>query len=255
MPRPLRRSLTAVSTMLVSVAVASTGALAVTIPGSTSVGPPPGMTGTGLTARYYDHSASSTAAALSIIATNSPDATFLSTLIDYPNGPVDSIDPGGPMSGFLGVDDPGISDNCCTFVFLFSGLIEITSAFDTTPGGLIDADFGLNSDDGSRLRIGGITVIDNPGIHGFPLNADGVASFEAEGLYPFELLYYEGFLGAGLEVSTSIPGGPAYGRFVGIVPTAILYPAPIIPEPSTALLIGIGLLCVAGGRRRVGLES
>jgi hypothetical protein len=248
------RGLTAAaSAILISLALTPTRSLAVTIPAWASVGPPPGMTGTGLTARYYDQAITTTAAALAVVASSTPDAIFLSTLLDYPNGPVDSIDPGGPMSTFLGIDDPGIPDNCCGYVFAFDGLIEITSAFDTTPGGLIDVNFGLNSDDGSHLRIGGIAVIDNPGVHGFPLNADGVASFEEEGLYQFSILYYEGFLGAGFEVSTSIPGGPPYGRLAGIVPTAILYPVDVpepTPEPSVGVLTVMGLLYLARPRTR-----
>ena len=59
-------------------------------------------------------------------------------------------------------------------------------------------EFALSSDDGSILRIGGETVIDNDGPHAL-LERRGMVALAA-GMHTFELLYFQGGGGRGLEL-------------------------------------------------------
>lgn len=109
--------------------------------------------------------------------------------------------------------------------------------------------FRLGSDDGSRLRIGGVTVIDNGGIHGF-LSVSNTANFEEAGLYPVEVIYYENGGVTGVEWRSSIGGSTAAPV---IVPASVLYrtaPPTGVPEPGTLLLLAGGLTVLAGFARR-----
>ena len=212
------------------------------ISGSASVGLPSGIAGTGLNAEYYNQGPGDGATADGIIASNSPAAKFTATLLDYPNGGVDSYGYTATVSQFLGVDAfEGLHAADLIsggMVLRFTGYIKITSDFDTVPGGTIDVNFALGSDDESRLRIGGVTVIDKGGGNFWVSSA--TASFESEGLYPIEVIYDNcPVWGGGVELSSSIPGGPDSGAppgTVGILPTSVLYTA--VPEPSSLAYMG-----------------
>lgn len=84
--------------------------------------------------------------------------------------------------------------------------------------------FSLNSDDGSMLYIDNALVVNNGGPHG-PASASGSANLTA-GLHSFEVQFFEDF-GGPSGVDLALPSGVSY--------------API-PEPSTVLLIGSGVL-------------
>lgn len=212
----------------VAVLGGATAVHGVLIPASAAVAPPPEGPGDGLYGVYYNQPAVNNVSADSILATGSPDATFGATSLDYPNGWLDVRGNGDTISELLGVDafsGPHAADRVEGCTFRFDGFVKIETAFDTSPGDLIDVIFALGSDDGTRLRIAGIDVIDNGGAHSFLVLVD-TASFEAPGLYPFEVLFYNGPTGGGVEVHTSIPGGPGSGApsgTVGIVPADVLY--------------------------------
>lgn len=192
----------------------------VTIPSSASVASAPSQPGTGLNGEYWDQPANTNAAAHAIIRAGNPDAVFTATHLDYPNGLTDSLGSSSTIGQLLGVDAfPGVhaSDPVPGFVFCFHGFLRVDAA------GAVS--FALSSDDGTCVVIGGVTVVDNPGIHGYSTQA-GVACFQAAGLYPLEIIFYNEPEHGGIEWDSSLPGGPNSGApsgCVGIVPVSHLY--------------------------------
>src|SRR5262249_41660609 len=91
-----------------------------------------------------------------------------------------------PVTDCLGADSgsyvggPGNMDDGA---FRFSGFLNIT-----TPGIL---NLGATSDDGSRIKIGGIDIIQNDGSHSDP-TMDMDVNFAAAGLYAIEITYFNG---------------------------------------------------------------
>ncbi|MCH7918373.1 MAG: chitobiase/beta-hexosaminidase C-terminal domain-containing protein [Planctomycetes bacterium] len=67
--------------------------------------------------------------------------------------------------------------------------------------------FYIESDDGTRLTVGGKRVIDHDGVHGMT-DASGEIALEA-GWHPVELLYFQGVGGLGLAVGIE---GTGHGR-------------------------------------------
>lgn len=195
--------------------------------------------GPGLYGFFYDRDdppfvIASLAVADAIIAGSLPSASFESTLLDYPNGSGDILFL--PMLGdLLGMDVASLIPAAAAvsaaspMVTLWTGVIAIKEEFDIDPmNNTIDVRFAFGSDDGTRLRIGGQTLIEYEGIGVFfdyPPQQIGVASFEAPGLYPVEIVWYDHFGGIGIEWYSSIPGGPDSGApngTVGIVPSTVL---------------------------------
>jgi len=101
---------------------------------------------------------------------------------------------------------------------------------------LVEADgtytFTLDSDDGSMLFIDSLLVVDNGGPHVPTVVSDSV--FLTAGLHPFEVQFFEDF------------GGPSGVDL--ILPAGVTYNG--VPEPSTMLLIGTGLVGLLGLRRK-----
>jgi hypothetical protein len=215
---------------------------------------------------FWDAHASTNTAADSYIASNSPSASFVSTLVDYPSGSANTSNNSDTLAILLGTDalslnPPSAKDTTVAgSIFLLTGFIEIKGEFDLNGGtDPIDTVFKVGSDDGMRLRIGGVTVTEHWDNRSFSFaddtGLDGEADFEAPGLYPVELLFWnmvnpsDGH--GGVEWCSSIVGGFDSGcpaGTVGIVPTSILS---TVPEPSAALLLATGLIGLAiNGRRR-----
>ena len=109
---------------------------------------------------------------------------------------------------------------------------EITGFLQVATGGTYN--FTLNSDDGSLLYIDSTIVVNNGGPHS-PGAASGSAILAA-GLYPFKVEFYEDF------------GGPSGVDLY--LPEGVIYGTPV-PEPFTLALLGLGLLGIAGIRRKV----
>jgi hypothetical protein len=83
------------------------------------------------------------------------------------------------------------------YVLVFTGWIQVPRDGVYT--------FGVTSDDGSRLSIGGTVLADNDGLHGM-LEATGAVNLRA-GLHPIRIEYLQATHGAGLEVRWETPGG------------------------------------------------
>ena len=236
---------------------------AVTIPASELVHEPTKKVGTGLKGEYYNIRAGSRITTNSqadfIISYTDPTATFVAKLIDYPNGGDNTMGDTKTLAEFLGGNATGLSGSGSTTLdyslFHFFGYINILDSFDVTVGNsTIDVKFALGSDDGSRLMIGGKTVVNNEGDHGFVFK-NGTASFVEAGVYPIDLIFYENGGSTGIELFSSIPGGPNSGApagmgTYGIVPTSVLHQVIPAPEPSTMALLGMGFLGVGIAARR-----
>jgi hypothetical protein len=243
---------------------AATAAPAAFIPATARVNGP--GVGPGLRGEFYDrndppNTIVSLAIADGIIASDPVAARFTATLVDYPNGAPNTLFL-PTVGALLGADAASLTPGGAAgavvspSVWRLSGFIQISPSFDTIAGnGTIDVRFGLGSDDGSRLRIGGQTIvsIDGGGIVVFP-GVAGLAEFEAPGLYPLEVVWYDHYGGVGLEFSSSIPGGPNSGGpagTVGIVPTSVLFQQAVPVPPTLALLGTGGAILLVGARRRL----
>jgi len=83
------------------------------------------------------------------------------------------------------------------FGYVFTGFLKVPADGDYT--------FALDSDDGSRLTLGGATVVEHDGIHGE--GSPRVATVRlAAGRVPLRLDYFQGAQGKGLTVTWSGPG-------------------------------------------------
>lgn len=88
--------------------------------------------------------------------------------------------------------------------------------------------FELTSDDGSRLRIDGELVVDNPGEHA-PKRAEGELWLSA-GRHAFELEYYERGGGETLELQWQTPGAELSALPAEALSHAFLeWPSPLVP--------------------------
>jgi hypothetical protein len=91
-----------------------------------------------------------------------------------------------PVTNWLAGDGAsfvGPTNNLDDAGFRFTGFLNITNP--------TVVNIGLNSDDGSRLKIGGVDIIDNDGGHG-DQTRDTNITFQAAGLYPIEITYFNG---------------------------------------------------------------
>ncbi len=201
------------------------------IPASAVVSPISHHLGDGLRGEFYklgyrvDHIDD----AERVVATTTPDRTFQSTLVDYPNGHENVMPSTGRLRNYLGRDRDSLDGHgrvtLTDTVLRFHGLIKITEDMDgNRDSPTIDVGFAVGSDDGCRLRIGGQIIAEWLTMRSYGF-VSGVAAFVVEGLYHIELICFEHEGHAGIELYTTIKGGPDYGApedFAGIVPTYVL---------------------------------
>lgn len=159
--------------------------------------------GSGLTGNVYNtsHHINHISQADWKIANLPQSASFIATSLDYPNGSAERVLPHTYLTSFLGDDASslnflnGSSDfKVDTVVFHITGYIYIPQGTHT---------FSMKSDDGFRLRIGDETVIEYTS-NGFHTRSD--TSYYEEGIYAFDLVWYQNEGRAGLELDTSLPG-------------------------------------------------
>lgn len=172
----------------------------------------------------YDASPMTTLAqADAAIAAGSPVSTVNASVIEYD-------DLGDGTRGLFSVNNAfpgGIND---TFAARVRGNFFVATAGTWT--------FGINHDDGARLRIDGTLVnfadgvVDNR-------NTEITASFAA-GIHTVEIVYFENGGGASLEF---------YGRQSSTAPNFLVQS---VPEPTTLALVGLSLLGLGLSRRKQG---
>lgn len=201
----------------------------------------------------------------------SPAATFVSSSGFYNTG-------GTNISGHLGADAASLSapvggNSTDNSTFRFTGFLEVRASddFDLTQPG-IQVNFRIDSDDNSRLTIGGLVIEENDGGHGFGHfstdNIDALLSgtgdntpgtqtltFLDPGFYALDAFYHNGNGGLGLAMYSSIgAGGPTFP--LQLIPGNRLYQSLTLqelPEPATLglwSLLGAGVFLGTGLVRR-----
>jgi len=114
--------------------------------------------------------------------------------------------------------------NLISFGALIQGYLSVASAG--------SFQFTLNSDDGSMLYIDGKLIVNNGIDNGHPPRTVSSSASLSPGLHPFRIEFFEDFRGES-GVDLYLPPGVTY-----------------VPEPLTLILLGLGLLGIAGFRRR-----
>lgn len=214
----------------------------------------PATAGSGLKADYYNTNAglSNNAAADAAMLTTPIAASFVSTQPKYTSAGGSSVGDGMSLSTFLGSDGSHLGsaagNTLDTSIFHFTGYILITQAMDNTPGdGTIDVKFRAYSDDGMRLKIGGVSIAayDAPRAWG---NTDGGASFSKAGLYAIDYLYWENYGNTGTDLQWQIG---ANGAFQTVASADLYTTLPVlasaadsakVPEPGSFALLALGML-------------
>lgn len=111
--------------------------------------------------------------------------------------------------------------------------------------------FGTNSDDGVRLSIDGLTIIDNVDLHD---NEDDfyTYTFSSAGTYALDLIFYENYGGASIELFTALGQHDTFDEeaFALIGSADGLSTIAPVPEPSTMILFGAGLAGLMSISRR-----
>ena len=195
----------------------------------------------GLSGEYYraaPNTIDNIAEARTFIDSTTPLGTFTTSAVNY--GPDNDHD---TIVDFLNADGgtfAGSNQNMSDAVLLMTGFIEVTA-----PGSI---QYWLGSDDGASLTIGGVTIINNDGLHSFPgSNPFGTADFSLAGFYAVEIIYFNKEYNGGIgDAELEWRLGNKYGRLV----SNLYKNVDSVPEPGTLLLLGSGLIGLVGFRRK-----
>ena len=224
---------------------------------SNPAAPVPGTAGTGLLGQYYGtvannetSSIDSTGDAMTYINGHSPLASFNASQINYPKTLpfLTAVDALTTFGSFLGTDAASLSDSGMAANKLAGQVIDFKGYLAVKQAGTYK--IGIGSDDGSRLMLGGQTIVDNTGTHLYNVMQDNV-QFMQPGLYPIEVAYYEKKGLAGVALYSNMTNDFAVPKSLLYAPSAV---PSAVPEPgSVALLFGAG---ISGGlllrkRRRI----
>ena len=168
----------------------SSSAQPIDVSGDLAIGGPLATPGDGLNGEYWQRPVWSILADGNTVRANgidnqingfgAPSGTFHATAFTYTGNDLTPVLTwlAGDAGSFAGT--PGNLDDGA---FRFSGYINVATA------GTLN--IGTTSDDGSRIKIGGIDIINNDGSHG-DATVDADVNFLSAGLYPIEVTYFNG---------------------------------------------------------------
>ena len=162
--------------------------------------------------------------------------TFTATTIGYGGTDYDPIQTFLQADGASYAGQNGLTGDS---ILELSGFIDIES--------LGTINFKSGHDDCVQLKIGS-EILYSVGITG---SAENSATFTKTGLYSITLLYSNTFFG-GTTGSGSLSLEMDTGSGYQSVPTSILYKGTeSVPEPTTMLLLGTGIIGILGARKRI----
>lgn len=244
-------------------ALISSPSPAATVASSAMLAAAPLTSGTGLNGAYFNTSAgfNNNTEADSYLGSHSATASFHSTQPSYNSGANNnSVVDSTSLGTFLGADAGGLSNSVRastldTSLFRFTGYIKISQDMDTQSGnGTIDVKFRGWSDDGMRLKIGGVTIdeYNAPRAYGF---SDGVASFSQAGLYAIDFIYWENYGNTGVNLQWQIGRSGNYrtvdsSYLYSTLPVAAMAADRQVPEPAGFGLLALGLLGLSRLRKQ-----
>ncbi len=164
------------------------------------------------------------------------------------------VNSGGDADFAGGVNAPGVPTDAEDFVAIGTGFLDIQ------PGMTGDYVFRSNTDDGGRLKIdlnddgdfddAGELVINHDVLQG-PTNTDsGTVSFPLDGYYKIEYSFFERGGGAEGEVSARSVNSQSFVLLGDTANGGLGVVRPVVPEPSTLALAGLGGLAALLFRRR-----
>jgi hypothetical protein len=174
-------------------------------------------------------------AANAVMAASGPTSTFVSTLIDYPNGDTNiTSSTGTTLASYLGVDAGSIvgtsTVNLRRSVFRFTGFLDLL------PGA---QSFSMGSDDGFSLSIGGVVIAQQANSRAFRFTTLSVDA--GEGRTPFEFIYFENQGNTGVEL---------------FIDGALAATAPVpLPATLALLMAGLGILGFSRKRRTATVQG
>jgi hypothetical protein len=161
------------------------------VSGDLSVGSPFATAGDGLNGEYWQRPVWSILTDGNTVRANGIDnqingfgpatGTFQATLLNYTGNDLTTISTW--LAGDAASLSPGTSGNLDDGAFRFTGFLNVSAA------GVLN--IGTTSDDGSRIKIGGIDIVNNDGGHG-DATVDADVNFLSAGLYPIEVTYFNG---------------------------------------------------------------
>jgi len=168
----------------------SSQAQQIDVPTNRVVAAPATSVGTGLKGEYWKRppvsipltgATNQTTRIDNLVKTFGPaDGTFNATRLSYTGNDLT------PILTWLTNDAPSFVGNTNHFD---DGAIRLRGFLNVTNVGILR--LGTTSDDGSRITIGGIDIINNDGSHG-DVTMDTNVNFSAVGLYPIEVTYWNG---------------------------------------------------------------